>query len=399
MPFAWIFGSILLLFAASQLYWFWRARSLARRLIRNRTTRLGVELSGLAVFVVVCAFNFGLFGRRPTDIRLTVYNALVEAPFEWWAASSVVAFLIVIIVWPVRRAARAIASPGRRQFLERTTAAVVAAPFIAGAYGLFYGRLNLQTPTQRIRLPQLPKAFAGFRIAQLSDIHIGPFMTEAEIRKYVGIANALKPDLVALTGDFVTWDPSTQRAVVEALAGLKAPFGVFGCLGNHEAWSGTEDSITLLFAQAGIRILRQARVAISNGGESLNLMGVDYATRRRMPAPGNERFVRSYLEGVESLVAPHTVNILMSHNPDTFDRAAELGIDLSLAGHTHGGQVALEFVSPEIAPSRLVTPYVAGWFEKPGGQLYVNRGIGTIGVPMRIGAPPEITVYELIGED
>jgi len=399
MPFAWIFGSILLLFAASQLYWFWRGRSLARRLIRNRTTRLGVELSGLAVFVVVCAFNFGLFGRRPTDIRLTVYNALVEAPFEWWAASSVVAFLIVIIVWPVRRAARAIASPGRRQFLERTTAAVVAAPFVAGAYGLFYGRLNLQTPTQRIRLPQLPKAFAGFRIAQLSDIHIGPFMTEAEIRKYVGIANALKPDLVALTGDFVTWDPSTQRAVVEALAGLKAPFGVFGCLGNHEAWSGTEDSITLLFAQAGIRILRQARVAISNGGESLNLMGVDYATRRRMPAPGNERFVRSYLEGVESLVAPHTVNILMSHNPDTFDRAAELGIDLSLAGHTHGGQVALEFVSPEIAPSRLVTPYVAGWFEKPGGQLYVNRGIGTIGVPMRIGAPPEITVYELIGED
>jgi predicted MPP superfamily phosphohydrolase len=110
---------------------------------------------------------------------------------------------------------------------------------------------------------------------------------------------------------------------------------------------------------------------------------------------GSERFVRTYLAGVENLVAPGMVNILMSHNPDTFDRAAELGIDLSLAGHTHGGQVALEFVSPEIAPSRLVTPYVAGWFQKPGGRLYVNRGIGTIGVPMRIGAPPEITVYEL----
>ena len=108
--------------------------------------------------------------------------------------------------------------------------------------------------------------------------------------------------------------------------------------------------------------------------------------------------MRTYLGGVESLVAPDTANILMSHNPDTFDRAAELGIGLSLAGHTHGGQVALEFVSPEIAPSRLVTPYVAGWFQKPGGQLYVNRGIGTIGVPMRIGAPPEITVYELARE-
>ena len=89
------------------------------------------------------------------------------------------------------------------------------------------------------------------------------------------------------------------------------------------------------------------------------------------------------------------VNILLSHNPDTFDRAAEMKIDLSLAGHTHGGQAALEFISPEIAPSRLVTPYVAGWFQKPGGQLYVNRGIGTIFVPIRIGARPEITVYSL----
>ena len=209
------------------------------------------------------------------------------------------------------------------------------------------------------------------------------------------ITNDRKPDGIALTGDFVTWDPSTQRAVVNALTGLRAPFGIFGCLGNHEAWSRTEDSITLMFQQVGIRILRRERVPVSTQGESFNLMGVDFETRRHM-APGSEKFVRRYLEGVESLVAPRTVNILMSHNPDTFDRAAEMGIDLSLAGHTHGGQVALEFVSPEIAPSRLVTPYVAGWFQKPGGQLYVNRGIGTIGVPMRIGAPPEITVYELV---
>jgi uncharacterized protein len=102
------------------------------------------------------------------------------------------------------------------------------------------------------------------------------------------------------------------------------------------------------------------------------------------------------LEGVENLMAPGTANILLSHNPDSFDRAAEMGIDLSLAGHTHGGQLALEFISPEIAPSRLITPYVAGWFERPGGQLYVNRGIGTIAAPMRVGAPPEITIYELL---
>jgi hypothetical protein len=331
---------------------------------------------------------------------MTWYDALVTAPFAWWVASSLVAFLLAALLWPVRRVARstkALASPARRQFLERGASAVVAAPFVAGAYALLYGRLNLEITQQRIRLARLPKAFAGFRIAQLSDIHIGPFMNEDEIRKYVRITNDLKPDLIALTGDFVTWDPSTQRAVVAALTGLRAPFGIFGCLGNHEAWSRTEDSITAMFRQVGIPILRQACVPITSGGESFNLMGVDFQTRYHM-GPSNDKFVRRFLVGVETLVSPATANILMSHNPDTFDRAAELGIDLSLAGHTHGGQVALEFVSPEIAPSRLVTPYVAGWFQKPGGQLYVNRGIGTIGVPMRIGAPPEITVYELVKE-
>jgi hypothetical protein len=112
--------------------------------------------------------------------------------------------------------------------------------------------------------------------------------------------------------------------------------------------------------------------------------------------PPGQRLVREYLAGVQQLLAPTTANILLSHNPNTFDRAAELGIDLSLAGHTHGGQVTLEFINRDLSPGRLITPYVVGWFQKPGGQLYVNRGIGTIGVPIRFGAPPEITVYELV---
>src|SRR6202453_4249414 len=107
MPFAWILGAILLVFVGSQIYWLGRVRLLVRRWIPDRGTRMVVELAGLAVFVVLCAFNFGVFGRRPTSIRLTLYNALVEAPFEWWVASSIVAFLIVIILWPVRRVSRA----------------------------------------------------------------------------------------------------------------------------------------------------------------------------------------------------------------------------------------------------------------------------------------------------
>ena len=272
--------------------------------------------------------------------------------------------------------------------------AIGSAPFAASAYGLLYERTDIETTHQPIKLNRLPKAFDGFRLAQLSDIHIGPFMTAQEIRRCVEMVNALKPDAVALTGDFITWDRATAGAVVESLAGLRAPFGVVGCLGNHELWEHAEELLTRLFAQRGVRILRLDRAVLETGGERLNLIGVDYQTRARFGPPA-DGIVGKYLEGVAPLMLPDTCNILLSHNPNTFDRAAELGIDLSLAGHTHGGQVTLEFISPNLSPSRLITPYVRGWFRKGDSQLYVNRGIGTIGVPIRIDSPPEITLYEL----
>ena len=272
--------------------------------------------------------------------------------------------------------------------------AVSATPFAACAYGLLYERTEIETTHQRIMLRRLPKAFDGFRIAQLSDIHVGPFMPADDIRKYVAMVNQLKPDLVALTGDFVTWEASPERAVVEALSGLKAPFGIFGCMGNHERWAGVEDSITRLFAEHGAKMLRLENATIESAGERLNLIGVDYQTRMRF-GPPRDGIVSQYLEGVEPLMLPGAVNILLSHNPNTFDRAAELGIDLSLAGHTHGGQVTLEYISPDLSPARLITAYVRGWFQKGESQLYVNRGIGTIFSPVRFGSPPEITLYEL----
>jgi uncharacterized protein len=285
-------------------------------------------------------------------------------------------------------------SPGRRRFLEQTAIALSAAPFVAGTYGLFYGRLNLETTHQRIGLRRLPKAFEGFRIVQLSDLHISPFMSAEEIRRYAAIANQLKGDLVVLTGDFLTYDPSAEGAVVQALSVLKAPCGVFGCLGNHEIYTETEDSIAL---SSRPRILRGNHAAVKSGGSVLNLMGVDYQSRRgRMEAPGHP--VKEYLQGVEQLLVPDTVNILLSHNPNTFDRAPELGIDLSLGGHTHGGQVTLDFIHPSLSPSRLITPYVRGLSQKGDSQLYVNRGIGTVDYPSRFGSRPEITVFELVRE-
>ncbi len=426
MPFLLTFIAIQLIFIASQLFWFRRLRELGERLMADKPWRRWLGAAGVVVYLSLLAYNFTKIWRAPTPVHLTLKAALLEAPFWWWCTSSLVGFALAIIFGVADRAARGLAwayrialkggtaaatarpftggrgaplqdhaLPERRRFLEQTALAVCSAPFVAGAYGLLYGRLNLETSHRRIKLPRLPKAFEGFRIAQLSDFHIGAFMTAEEIGNYVAIANELKPDLVLLTGDYITWDRMTQGAVVKSLAGLKAPFGVFGCLGNHEIYTETQDSITRLFAAEGIRILRRECAVLRATGEALNLIGVDFQSRGALGRSGYTGVVGEYLAGVNQLMMPGTVNILLSHNPNSFDRAAELGIDLSLAGHTHGGQVTLEFIHPSLSPSRLITQYVSGWFEKPGGQLYVNRGIGTIGVPIRINARPEITLFEL----
>jgi predicted MPP superfamily phosphohydrolase len=412
MPFVFDILPVLLMFFGAQVYFLWQACRLIIRWMPGTVARAAAITAVLGLYVGLLAANLLSSPRStPTSTHMTFHDALISAPFLWWIFSSTLAFFVVVLVWLVRYTARAVQtitrrvrarapeeappSPQRRHFLEGVATAAVASPFVAGAYGLFWGRLNLQVTKQPIRLAKLPRAFHGFRIAQLSDIHVGPFMSEEQIRKYVRITNDLKPDVIVLTGDFVTWDPSTAPAVVNALSGLKAPLGVFGSLGNHDAWAGAEDLLAELFGRAGVRMLRQERAAIQAGNESFNLMGIDFTNSRSMSVGGWHLSSRK-LEGVENLMVPDTANILLSHNPDSFDRAAELGIDLSLAGHTHGGQLALEFISPEIAPSRIVTPYVAGWFERPGGQLYVNRGIGTIAAPMRVGAPPEITVFELL---
>ena len=401
----------ILLFIPSQIFWLWQVGGLGKKLFASASVRRWVTRCGLVVYLGLVAFNL-LPNHSPEPAHLTLRAAVLQAPFRWWMLASLLGFAAIAafylcgllgraaywlyrkVIAPAQVLPERLLSPERRHFLARTAVAVSATPFAACAYGMMYERTAVETTYKRISLRRLPKAFDGFRIAQLSDIHIGSFMPAEDIRKYVAMVNQLKPDLIALTGDFVTWVGSPQLAVVEALSGLKAPHGIYGCLGNHEEWAGVSDSITRLFAQRGIKILRHESTGIESGGERLNLIGVDYETRIPF-GPPRDGIVSEYLHGVEPLIAPDTANILFSHNPNTFDRAAELGIDLSLAGHTHGGQVALEYISPDLSPARLITAYVRGWFQKGGSQLYVNRGIGTIFSPVRFGSPPEITLYEL----
>jgi predicted MPP superfamily phosphohydrolase len=416
--------ALFLLFIASQVFWIGRILDLGERFIPGKPRRAWLAIVAGLVYLFVFAYSFpgiesSLHVFRPVDYPLR--RVVIEAVYWWWFVGSQVAFLLVIAFGMADRAARATAwvygkareamqahgtalklgavaldpsSTSRRRFLEQTAVLVSATPFVAAGYGLLYGRLDVEVVRQGIHLAHLPKVFEGFRIAQLSDVHLGPFTTADYIRHCVAITNGLNPDLVVLTGDYICWNPQTEGEAVRALAGLRAPHGVFGCLGNHEEEGKIEESITRSFTAQGIRILRQERAAIRLSGETLNLIGMD---EPRGEDGGWEGDVYRRLRQVKGLVMPGTVNILLLHYPAVFDYVTELGIaiDLTLAGHTHGGQLSLDFVHRGLNLGRLVTHYVSGWYEKDGRQLYVNRGIGTTGFPIRLGARPEISVFEL----
>ncbi len=411
--------ALLLIFIASQIFWIGRLIDVEERFIPGRPRRAWLMIMTLVVYLFVFLYSYPEWGQghviRPDDYR--PQSMLIHAAFWWWYVGSMAAFLLVIAFGAADRVARAagsvyhkvrkathqhsaadgvaLLSPARRRFLERTAVLVSATPFVAAGYGLLYERQNVEVVRQRVRLARLPKAFEGFRIAQLSDIHLGPFTTANYIRRCVAITNGLEPDLIALTGDYVCWDPKAQGEAVRVLAGLRAPHGVFGCMGNHEADVGIEDSITRLFAAQGIRMLRQERAPIRLGDETLNLIGIDNGND---VAPDAEQQVEGdrRLQQLKALIMPDAVNILLIHSPQTFgDR--ELGIDLTLAGDTHGGgQLSLDFIHRGLNLGSLVgVPYIRGLYKNGGEQLYMNRGIGITGLPIRFGARPEITVLEL----
>jgi len=159
---------------------------------------------------------------------------------------------------------------------------------------------------------------------------------------------------------------------------------VFGCMGNHERYAEAERHTEIAAGRAGIPFLRSAARKLRFGSATLNLAGVDYQTKRQ-----------PYLEGAERLMEPGAFNLLLTHNPDVFPVAARQGYNLLLAGHTHGGQVNVEILEASISPARFFTPFVYGVYRSGATAMYVTRGIGTIGMPARIGAPPEISVVRL----
>jgi len=229
----------------------------------------------------------------------------------------------------------------------------------------------------------LPAALDGFRIAQISDLHCGPFASGPRVAGWIEAVNGLKPDLVAVTGDLIASGDAFVPVVASALGRLRAPRGVFACMGNHD-YFGDGEAMAQALASEGLTVLRNRGVEVPHAGARLFVAGVDDTWTARHDV---ERALAHRPAGVPV--------VLLAHDPALFPEAAAFGVDLTLSGHTHGGQLGLPLFSRQVNLARIITRYTTGLYREGPSSLYVNRGLGTTGPPIRLGVFPEIAVLTL----
>lgn len=229
-----------------------------------------------------------------------------------------------------------------------------------------------------ICIKRLPAAHDGLKIVHLSDIHLSLYTPIEEVERAVDLANSQHPDIAALTGDYVTFSPTYIWPAATVLGKLRARLGTFAVLGNHDFRVSADEMTRALRAQR-IRVLRNSHYPLRSSRGTLWLVGVDDLW-------GASEDLNRALKSVPA----HDPKILLCHNPLAIGRAARLGIDLMLSGHTHGGQVRLPFIR-SLYRARFGERFVEGWNHLGETQIYVNRGIGKVVLPVRVACPPEIT--------
>jgi len=264
-----------------------------------------------------------------------------------------------------------------------TRRAALTAPFAVAGYGVFIERENFRLREIEVTVPGLPDDLDGLRIGQLTDIHAGTFLEPKQVRRAVAMINEAKPHLAAVTGDLITRPGDPLHATLDALSGLRADAGVWGCMGNHEQFARCRGETQVYGRRKGIEFLRQGSRGLRFGAAEVNLVGVDY-----------QRLHRPYLVGAEATLRPGAFNLLLSHNPDVFPKAAQLGFDLVLSGHTHGGQVRFPLIGSVLCPSWYGTQWDEGIFEGTPTIMHVTRGVSGL-TPLRWNCPPEIVALTL----
>lgn len=282
----------------------------------------------------------------------------------------------------------------RRSFIKNSFRLSVMASLGIG----YERRNNLKTEQVRLGFPNLPSSFHGFRIVHISDLHASFWVGRDYLMQVVKEINQLEKDLVVISGDIITgsvnnfwkrWIPAGKAdyisMVVDVLGNLKEG-DKFAVLGNHDQWDGRKVELRLVneLENVGIRVLRNSSIKLNRGRSDLYVAGTD------------DFWVSYNLKDALQEVPSNEFKILVCHNPDVReDIRNETKLDLTLCGHTHGGQVAIPLISHHFIPIKDPIRYQAGLVKEPYGYTYVNRGIGTLVFPFRIGAPPEITYITL----
>jgi uncharacterized protein len=269
----------------------------------------------------------------------------------------------------------------RRRWLRR---AAIGSVLVGSAYPFLeakWCRLNRVVA----ELPNLPAPFEGTTIAFLSDVHHGPFVPRAYVRSVVEMTNRLRPDIVALGGDYCHSGTRFIAPALEELGLLKAPMGRFAVLGNHDHWDGYKESVEGL-EEARIPLLRNSGTWVEKGGARLRIGGVgDLWT--------DKQNVKAALDDATGRDAV----ILLSHNPDLAESLVDDRVGLMLSGHTHGGQVVVPFFGAPCVPSAFGQKYLRGMVEGPRCRVFVSRGAGTISPPVRLFCRPEVVLITLTG--
>ncbi|HLL05254.1 MAG TPA: metallophosphoesterase [Myxococcaceae bacterium] len=377
---------------------------LYRRIFRDTSGHPGWRKAGLAAMAALCLLMLTsrLMARvLPSDAVL----ALATVGWTWMGVATylLLAFFTLGGVQQLARLARrwgsrtarspqapsappAPVSEERRLFLSRATAG--GAVLVTGGF-VGYGTWSAFNPPAvndvTVRLPGLPKALDGFTIVQMSDIHVGPVIQRRFMDAVVAQCNALKPDLVCITGDLVDGSVAELGYSVSALSNLRSRYGSFFVTGNHEYYSGDEEWAEAL-ERMGVSVLRNRHVRIGEQNASFDLVGVDDWGARR------SGFDRRYdLEAALAGRDPERAAVLLAHQPSNWREAAKAGMGLQLSGHTHGGQ----FFPFTLAISA-IWEHDAGLFEEHGRHIYVSRGTGFWGPPVRVAAPPEIVRVTLL---
>ncbi|MBS1635264.1 MAG: metallophosphoesterase [Bacteroidetes bacterium] len=293
----------------------------------------------------------------------------------------------------------------RLKFFSQLAMAFTVIPAFGLVYGIIRGAYKFRVHKATIKSPNLPVAFHGFKIVQISDIHSGSFMSTEPIMKAFNIAMEQKPDIIFFTGDLVNNEVSETTPHLDTYKMLKAPHGVYSTLGNHDygdymQWESREakkknlEDLKQVHAASGWRLLMNEHVAIEKDGQKIALLGIENWG-------GNLNFPRyGKLDKAYTGTEDYTFKILLSHDPSHWDKEVKedpryRDIDLTLSGHTHGMQLGIEIPGIKWSPSKYFYKQWAGLYRQDNQYLYVNRGLGFLGYPGRLGIWPEITVLEL----